>query len=91
MDIFRLELHVPDMKTQVDAQQVREALHSSPGFDLAEIDIPTHMVIVKTANQDAGKDVIFRLSHAGFPPDDTERVTYAEHERAPKERTEFVL
>ena len=71
MNTYILQLHCPDIENQADVMQAKAALGNSPGFDHAEIDITRHQVILTTANQDQGKDAIYRLTHAGFPPDDS--------------------
>ena len=80
MNVFRLELHCPDVKTQADAMQLKSVLNSSPGLNTVDVDLPTHTLVITTANQDAGRDVVQRLSHAGFPPEDAE-LAFAAFER----------
>ena len=76
MTIYQLIMHCPDFQAQVDAQQMREALTSSPGCGYVEFDLPMRTVTVTTANSDGGHDVIRCLAHAGYPPDDTEVESY---------------
>jgi hypothetical protein len=80
MKVFCLVLRCPDVKSQADAIQIKEVLSSSPGFNKVDIDVATHTLTLSTANQDAGRDILLRLSHAGFPAEDPE-LALTPHER----------
>jgi hypothetical protein len=58
------------MKAQVDQVQIREVLGTSPGFNRVDFNFPEHSLVIYTANQDGGRDVIHKLSHAGYPAED---------------------
>ncbi|HEY0868664.1 MAG TPA: heavy metal-associated domain-containing protein [Fimbriimonas sp.] len=70
MTTFEYTFTCPDIRNQIDAQQIREYLSLSPGIDLVEVDLQQKKVTVTTASQDGGKDVVHRLSQAGYPPED---------------------
>jgi hypothetical protein len=72
MTVYKLDLICPDLKTQADAAQVKAALVMAPGFNSLDIDVEAHHLTVSTANQDHGRDILYRLSHAGFPAIDPE-------------------
>jgi hypothetical protein len=71
MTVYELELQCLDFKAQMDAQLIRQALVASPGVGMIDFDLPGHRVRVITANQDGGRDVVLRMSRAGFPPEET--------------------
>lgn len=79
MTIFQIKAHCPDMKAQVDLQQIREVLNDSPGFNMVDFSLETHSLVLTTANQDGGRDIIHKLSHAGFPPSDYEVLALPDH------------
>ena len=81
MTVFTLRLVCPNFKTQADIHQMKSALLASPGYASAETDVASHVIIVTTVSQDAGKDVVRRLTDAGFPPSDVEIVNLASGER----------
>jgi hypothetical protein len=62
-------MHSPDLRTQMDAMEAREALAHSPGLDEIDVRLETGEVVVITSNQDGGIDAQRRLAEAGFPPD----------------------
>jgi hypothetical protein len=67
MKSFTLILRCPDIRSQEDAEVVREVLSSSPGIDTVDVDYATHTVRASTFNDDGGTDVRRRLDDAGFP------------------------
>lgn len=71
MRTFSLELRCPDIVTQSDAMLAKAALANSPGFDTVEFDLARHIVVITTANQDAGQDAIYQLAKAGFAPEES--------------------
>ena len=68
MEVFRFDLHCPDIASQSDAIEIRETLANSPGISYVDVDVQGREVHVVTANQDAGRDVLRMLVKAGFPP-----------------------
>jgi hypothetical protein len=70
--IFKIIAHCPDIKAQVDIQQIREVLNDSPGFSQVEFNFLEQKVVIFTANQDGGRDIIHKLSHSGFPAQEYE-------------------
>lgn len=71
MTVYQLTFHCPDMRTQEDAEIVRESLMNAPGFSDIEADWRTGIVTIATANQDGGKDATRRLIDCGFRPEET--------------------
>ena len=69
MNVFDLTFTCPDLKTQSDAEIIRESILASPGVGDVTIDHVNQTVHVVTANQDGGADVRARLFRSGFPPD----------------------
>jgi hypothetical protein len=70
MTVFQLTFRCPDIKTMEDAEQVRETLMDSPGISDVDVDWRGGYVRATTANQDGGRDLIVRLSKAGYPCED---------------------
>ncbi len=70
MHIYKITAVCPDMKAQVDQVQIKEALNDSPGFNRVDFDFGEHTLVIYSANQDGGRDVIHKLSHAGYPAAD---------------------
>ncbi len=70
MQTFNLTYRCPDIRTQEEAEMVRETLATSPGVGEIEVDYRTGEVRVSTSNQDGGKDLLARLIGSGYPPED---------------------
>ncbi len=70
MNVYELTFRCPDIKTQEDAEILRETLADGPGVGMIEVDWRTKIVQVVTSNQDAGRDVLKRLIDAGYRPED---------------------
>jgi copper chaperone CopZ len=68
MDLFAKTFYCPNLVSQGDEMIIAEALGTSPGIELVEIDVAAHTVFAKTANQDGLTDVEFLLREAGYPP-----------------------
>jgi hypothetical protein len=67
MTVHELTFRCPDLRTMEDAERIKEALMDSPGISDLDVDWRGGYVRAATANQDAGQDLISRLSKAGFP------------------------
>ncbi|HSI73092.1 MAG TPA: hypothetical protein VK934_07925 [Fimbriimonas sp.] len=67
MTVYQLTFRCPDLKTIEDAEIIKASLMDSPGFSDIDIDWRGGYIRAATANQDAGRDLIARLSKAGFP------------------------
>ncbi|RYG43850.1 hypothetical protein EON79_16170 [bacterium] len=63
----RLILRVPSLDHQAAAEDVSSALALSPGIGYVEADWKTGTVLVETANDDGGTDVLRKLREAGYP------------------------
>jgi hypothetical protein len=74
MNVYQLHIHCPNLHTQSDARVILQALHNSPGFGRASINIESQTLDVTTANSDKGTDVLYRLSHVGFAADRTDLI-----------------
>lgn len=79
MNVYQLRIHCPSLHSQSDATVILQALHNSPGFGRASIDIESQTLEVTTVNSDKGTDVLYRLSHIGFPSDRTDLLDQSSH------------
>lgn len=67
-------MRVPDLRVQVDATQIKEALAGVPGIDRVVADFEVGVVDITTAAQDGGANAVRILSESGYPPSEVERV-----------------
>jgi len=67
MSECKLDLFCPDIRTQSEAYEAREALLNSPGADRIDVDWHSHMVRMVTMNVDCGEAALLALKNAGFP------------------------
>jgi hypothetical protein len=65
--IYKITANCPSIKNQVDLTQIRETLNDSPGFSSVDFNLEEHTLVIFSANQDEGRDVLHKLSHAGYP------------------------
>ncbi len=75
MHTYLLDLYCPNIHFRVDEMMIQASLAKSPGLSTLSVDWERRRVIVATANQDGGLDIMDRLCHAGFP---VERATAEE-------------
>lgn len=68
--ITRLYLHVSGLDNQAASEDISSSLSLSPGIGLVDVDWQKGTVLVETANDDGGKDVLRKLREAGYPADD---------------------
>ncbi|CAN5437927.1 hypothetical protein BH11ARM2_BH11ARM2_22980 [soil metagenome] len=68
--VTRLFLRVSSLDNQAAAEDISSSLSESPGIGLVEPDWQRGTVLVETANDDGGKDVLRKLRDAGYPAED---------------------
>ncbi len=74
MTITRLRMRIPDLRVQADVAQIKEVLSSAPGIEKIVPDYEAGIMDLTTAAQDGGADAIRRLTEAGYPPSEVERL-----------------
>jgi len=67
MHTFMLDLYCPAIQFQLDGLMIQENLAGAPGINTVNVNLETKHVVVTTANQDGGTDIIQRLTAAGYP------------------------
>ncbi len=83
MVLNKITANCPNMHAQVDMAQIREVLNNTPGIGRVNLDLANHSMVIFSANQDRGRNVLLQLSHAGFPLVDYRIEELQDH---PKER-----